>query len=803
MVKNNKQYKPKMVKNCNKSQYTPESVNTATYLIIVESPSKCKKIEEYLGSQYCCISSKGHIRTIKNGLKSIDEKNNFQITFDIIEEKREHVIWMREIIDKFDKSNIIIATDDDREGEAIAWHICKIFDIDIQTTKRAIFHEITQKAIIKAIQNTITININIVNAQLCRQVLDVLVGYKISPVLWKHVYRNKENSLSAGRCQTPALRLVHDNEIESQTVSPSYTYKITGSFFPKKVVFDLSKEFETETQVLHFLELSKDFSHDLSIGSQNKTIKIPPKPFNTSTLLQKASSTFNISPKETMSICQQLYQDGFITYMRTESQKYSDVFLDIAAKYIKSRFDSDEYIGNMDDIINKDSSNPHEAIRATNIDVACLQTESSRQNTIYKLIWRNTVESCMAAARFNNTSVSITAPLESTYKHNVEVPIFLGFMKIAEETKVNTTQDQNKGSALLLYLKSSPNKKIKYNTISSSISIHGKHSHYTEASLIKKLEDLGIGRPSTYAMIIDTIIERGYVKKTDIEGTTVKSNEYSLTSDNHIINKKETERTFGKESGKLVIQPIGTVVSDFLYDHFTSLFSYDYTKKMECQLDEISSGQHILNPWNICETCNDEIAGLLTPLQKMGKQTFDIVDTSEYKFIFEKYGPVLRKVLEDGSYEYKTVKKDIKIDLDKLKNGKYSMDELINENIEKQIGEYNGFPLLLKSGPYGFYIEYGNKKESLESFGITNYENVNIIDILKARDENSQKNDSKIIRVLTNELSIRNGKYGAYIHYKTDDQSKPQFFNIQKFKESYRHCSDEVLLKWIKEKYNV
>ena len=803
MVKNNKQYKPKMVKNSNKFQYTPESVNTANYLIIVESPSKCKKIEEYLGSQYSCISSKGHIRTIKNGLKSIDEKNNFHITFEMIEEKREHVEWMREIICKFDKSNIFIATDDDREGEAIAWHICQIFDLNIQTTKRAIFHEITQNAIIKAIQKPTNINMNIVNAQLCRQVLDVLVGYKISPVLWKHVYRNKENSLSAGRCQTPALRLVYDNDIESIRTLPSYTYKITGSFFPKKIVFELSKDFETDTQVLHFLELSKDFSHDLSIGSPKNIIKTPPKPFSTSTLLQKASSILNICPKETMSICQQLYQDGFITYMRTESQKYSNVFLEVAAKYITSRFGSDEYIGNNDDIINRDSLNPHEAIRVTNIELTCLQTESSRQNTVYKLIWKNTVESCMAAAKFNHVHVSITAPLENTYKHTIEIPIFLGFMKIAQEAKTNTTDDQNIGAALLLYFKSSPNKNIKYNTISSSISIHGKHSHYTEATLIHKLEDLGIGRPSTYAMIIDTIIERGYVKKTDIEGITVKSNEYTLSSDNHAINKKEVERTFGKETGKLVIQPIGTVVSDFLYDHFTSLFSYDYTKKMECQLDEISSGNHIENTWKICENCNNEIADLLKPIRNLGKQTFDIANTIEYKFIFEKYGPVLRKVLKDGTYEYKSVKKDLKIDLEKLKRGQYSMNELVNENTEKQVGEYNGFPLLLKLGPYGEYIEYGNKKESLESLGITNCENVNILDILKMRDEGSQKNDAKIIRILTKELSIRNGKYGAYIHYKTDDMSKPQFFNIQKFKESYRHCSDEVLMKWIKEKYNI
>jgi DNA topoisomerase-1 len=774
----------------------PNSANEATYLIIVESPSKCKKIEEYLGSQYTCISSKGHIRSIKNGLKSIDINNNYQIEYEISEEKREHVEWMRKIILMFSKKNIILATDDDREGEAIAWHICMVFDFPIETTTRIIFREITQSAIKEALCKPITINMNIVHAQLCRQVLDLLVGYKISPILWKHLYRNKDNSLSAGRCQTPALKLVHENEMEAKEAITSTTYKITGSFFPKKILFDLSKEFENELQVLNFLESSKSFNHSLYIGEKKESIKIPPKPFNTSGLLQKASNVLGIGPKETMSICQQLYQDGFITYMRTESQKYSDVFLNKAQEYIIKRFEKKEYIGRLQDIVNKDSKNPHEAIRVTNIELSTIEIENSRTLTLYKLIWRNTVESCMSEAKYNNTPLTMTAPKNLTYKHIIEVPIFLGFTKLVEESRKNTINDQNIGSALLLYIQSSPKENIKYNNITSSLSIHGKHSHYTEASLIKKLEDLGIGRPSTFSMIIDTIIERGYVKKTDIEGITIKANEFTLEKD--IIKKEEKERTFGNEKSKLVIQPIGSIVTDFLYNHFSSLFSYDYTTKMESILDEISNGNR--KPWyETCGTCNVEISQLIKPIEKLGKQSFDIID-SEYKLVFEKYGPVLR-IAKNEIFEYKKIGSNIKIDLDRLQKGQYHIDELIEEKTQQIIGEIEGVPIILKSGPYGDYIEHGDKKENVKALG----ECKTIEEITDAfkRKISSPTNDIKMIRILTNELSIRNGKFGAYIYYKTDKMTKPKFLNIQKFKESYKHCSEEVLMKWIKETYNI
>jgi DNA topoisomerase-1 len=300
-------------------------------------------------------------------------------------------------------------------------------------------------------------------------------------------------------------------------------------------------------------------------------------------------------------------------------------------------------------------------------------------------------------------------------------------------------------------------------------------------------------------MIIDTIIERGYVKKTDIEGITIKANEFTL--EKNIIQKEEKERTFGNEKGKLVIQPIGSVVTDFLYNHFTSLFSYDYTTKMEAILDEISIGVELTGePWyKTCETCNLEITQLIKPIEKLRKQAFNIY-CSEYKLVFEKYGPVLRIAVND-TFEYKKIRSDIKIDLDKLQKGEYREEELIEVKKEQIIGELNGLPILLKSGPYGEYIEHGDKKENIKSLGDCKTPD-EIVDAYKNK-ISSQTNDNKMIRILTNELSIRNGKFGAYIHYKTEKMTKPKFLNIQKFKESYKHCSEEVLMKWIKETYNI
>jgi DNA topoisomerase-1 len=776
---------------------TTTDINTnAKFLIIVESPSKCKKIEGFLGTDYCCIASKGHIRTIE-GLKSIN-MDSFEPAFSIIEEKQEHVEYMRNIIKKFSKQNIILASDDDREGEAIAWHICKVFDLPVETTYRIIFHEITKNAIINAVATPTIINMNLVKAQHARQVLDIIVGYKISPFLWKYLYHNKSNSLSAGRCQTPALRLVYEND-KSKGDDIETKYKTMGVFFSKNIRMDLNKEMDKQEEVLEFLEKSKQFKHILSIGSPKEAKKSPPKPFNTSRLLQVASNTLHLSPKHTMDICQKLYQAGYITYMRTDSQKYSNEFIKKVENFVLETYKNKDYIGKNENLENKDINNPHEAIRVTQLETTSISDTDTRVCSLYKLIWRTSIESCMSDARYNAIDIKISAPLSYHYDYRIEIPLFLGWKKLVERSEESLTETQNDPGSLLLYFQSieKVGKPISYNYIESTIVVRNKHQYYTEATLINKLEDLGIGRPSTFASIVETIQERGYVKRVDIEGEIKKCIEFRL--EENLIKKIEKEKTFGNEKNKLVIQSVGILTLEFLVKHFQKLFEYEYTKTMEEHLDFISSGKN--NEWSyLCKSCYNEIKELSKPISKLEKQIYKIDDSHD--FIFEKYGPVIRIHKEDGTFEFKPAKKDIKIDLEKLKQRGYTVDELY-EIKNNNLGKYQEQEIFIKNGKYGPYVEWGEKRESIKNIKKP-LDKITIEDIKEFLESNNSSNkNSNILRILNDEFSIRKGKFGAYAYYKTADMNKPQFFNINKFNEGFSTCDANDLIEWLIKTYNL
>jgi DNA topoisomerase-1 len=618
----------------------------AKYLVIVESASKCLKIETYLGSQYKCIASNGHIRQIE-GLKSIETKRNYEPKFTIPKEKSKHVETMRTILGMFSKSNIILATDDDREGEAIAWHICETFALSVADTQRIKFNEITKSAILRAIENPIRIDMDLVRAQHARQVLDMLVGFKISPLLWKYLYNDKTNGLSAGRCQTPALRLVYDND--KARTSPELSYKTRGKFGAKNVEFVLSKDFVKKDDVSEFLSKSVRFKHYLTIGSPTESTRGPPKPFNTSRLLQHVS---HLSPKETMALCQTLYQEGHITYMRTDSTKYSKDFLSEARTWITNAF-GDKYIGQLDKIENTDASNPHEAIRVTNLETTEITGSDPRLNTMYKTILKNTIESCMSDAKYSITECRISAPDDLFYRSVIEVPLFYGWKKQRE------TGEQNDGKGMLLYFKSILNNPIQSAYIESNVSFTNRHSHYTESSLISKLEDLGIGRPSTFASLVDVIQERGYVKKMNIEGEKYTCVEYKLSGDT--IEEVKIERIHGNEKNKLVIQPVGVLIIEFLIKTFESLFSYDYTDQMEKRLDDIAGGKSGVQWYDACKECHVLIRSLSNSVAKE-KYKLD----GEHDLVFTKNGPAISKKMADGTNEYRSVRKDIAIDLSGL-----------------------------------------------------------------------------------------------------------------------------------------
>jgi DNA topoisomerase-1 len=767
---------------------------TIKMLIIVESPSKCAKIESFLSC--VCISSKGHIRE----LKGIPEKYDAPV-FETIPEKKTHIESMRKVIKKYRQEDIYVGTDDDREGEAIAWHICQVFDLPVETIKRIIFHEVTKTALEKAVLQPGIINMNIVRAQQTRQVLDMLVGYKISPVLWKYLYRNKDKSLSAGRCQTPALRLVYDNEKEKHEISQ--TYKITGIFYPKKIEFELTMDLKTKEDVLPFLEKSKTFLHIFSVGPKKKSEQQAPRPFHTSGLLQAASNQLHMSPKEVMSGCQQLYQDGHITYMRTDSQSYCAEYLREVQDFILGMCHKEEYVGGLDKLLNETAGNPHEAIRVTHLEMKRVEGVAARVGKLYELIWRNSVASCMSSFQTEQTPLYLTAPLDMQFVHRVEVPLFLGWKAVGRSLDI--TKEQEEGRALCMYVENSP-KEQRCISIKSTVSIHGRHVHFSEASLIKKMEDMGIGRPSTYSSLVETIKDRGYVKKMDIEGDLLQLDEYVLEKGN--ILEKKVEKRLGQEKGKLVIQPMGVMVAEFLTEHFGPLFAYEYTREMEVDLDKVAT-EGVKR--DVCGDCCKEIDELIP---QISKQKFVIKDTTEYVVVFGRYGLMIQKT--DGSRGTLSVRKDV--DMDRLKKGEYSLGELMEKKENREIGEYDGAIIVLKSGPYGFYLEHKGEKIGVKT--LTSEEEMEDEELLSAfvkkkdaektdmkgegeKEEKGDEGSKKIIRELTGELSIRNGKYGAYIYYHKAGMKKPSFFALKGFKESYRFCQKEVLMDWIREKYSV
>jgi DNA topoisomerase I len=745
---------------------------SSKYLLIVESPSKCGKIESFLGSLYKCISSKGHLR-------HLDTYKDYNVQYKIMEDKESHVVEMKKIIDQYDKENIILASDDDREGEAIAWHICDIFGLDVTTTKRIIFNEITRSALLEAVQNPKTVNMKLVQSQIARQVLDVIIGYKISPYLWKYAYNDKNNSLSAGRCQTPALRLIFDNHREKLSKKMEKDYKVVGYFTGKNVECKLNKSLSSEDECIDFLTKSKEFVYTVNVGELKESKRRPSAPLNTSSLLQLCNSSLNLSPKDTMSLAQILYQEGYITYMRTENRKYSKDFLKAGEEHIKLIY-GEKYVGNMDSLAAR-SDNPHEAIRVTNIEQTAVEKDG-KLKSLYGLIYKCTLESLMSDAVYDVCDIKINAPNDMHYKYVIEVPKFLGF-RVFKEKSLNAAQTEAYG--LLNFFRSI--KEVKHNKVNCVENYSNHHSHYNESSLINKLESLEIGRPSTYATFVDTIVQRKYVKKMDIEGE--KYDIKTLILSNKEIIFEATEKIVGQEKNKLVIQPIGILIMEFLLQHFEELFSYGYTKHMEEKLDVIV--KYAENWTEICEECERKIKDLSKSLKHLTKEVYDIDEN--HVFMFSKNGAVLRT--KDAEPVFKSVKK-IQIDLEKLKEGAYTLDDLLET--DTSLGIYEGVPLYLKNGKYGYYLSWGSNTKAVKLRKPA--EKVTFDDIKYVFNEPSTSN---IIREINTDLSVRKGKYGLYIYYKTEKMLKPQFINTKNFRESLLYCKKSVLLNWLEENYNI
>lgn len=827
---------------------------SSTTLVIVESPAKCNKIESYLGPGYKCIATFGHFRTL-DGLKSINT-DNFKLKFSCMEEKSKQISRIKSEIESC-MGNVIIATDDDREGEAIGWHVCDMFKLPVETTPRIIFHEITKTAIERAVSTPGTLNMNLVYAQFARQILDLLVGYHISPQLWTHIASSVKNSLSAGRCQTPALRLVYDNQKDIDASPGKMVYNTVGYFTKLNLPFTLGRQYDTPKDVEEFLEESVNHDHIYTLLSPKKTSKAPPCPFTTSALQQKASSEYNYSPSETMSVCQKLYESSFITYMRTDSKTYSPEFIESAKRYISEKW-SDKYInpniqylalgfssggdGASTDKQTKTSKmgksgktskgsddkgikaqEAHEAIRPTNISTLRIpDTFTAREQKLYKLIWTNAVESCMSHATGVTITACLTAPESNEYKYTTELIEFPGWKAVDGYEKENPNYN---------YLQNiKKNCTIPYNKIKATVTMNELKSHYTEAGLIKILEEKGIGRPSTFSSLIEKIQKRGYVEKSDVFGKKVKCTDFELLPDELL--EMPTEREFGNEKNKLVIQPLGSIVMEFIVQHFNTLFEYNFTKKMEDDLDKIARGDILYT--ETCMFCLDNVTQLTTALKDKNIQKDTVNIGENHVYMVGSKGPVIKHTTVDEGgkkkIEYKSVKKDI--DVAKLKRGEYELADVIDEkgNIDMggiKLGIYDSNEIILKRGKYGLYFVWGEQKKSLSGLfpknknpsTIAYHEIVKIIETSKTQIQSQVENmngdhdddeggGSKLlvkgmVRKITDDISIRNGKYGDYIFYKTPEMKNPTFLKLKGFTEDYKTCSIFNIIEWIQKTYKI
>ena len=783
-------------------------------LIIVESPAKCNKIQEYAGEGYLCTASFGHLRELNN-IKNIDFDNNCKPLFTNIPSKLKQISTIKKLISQCD--DVILATDDDREGEAIAWHICEIFKLNINTTKRIIFHEITKTAIQNSLKTPTVIDMNKVNAQQSRQLLDLIVGFKVSPILWNNISRNNKTGLSAGRCQTPALKIIYDNYNDIKISPGTKVYNTTGYFTKLNLPFELNFKFNDEEALETFLEDTVNHEHIYSYNTPSKSEKKPPVPFTTSGLQQTASNILHISPKETMKLAQELYEGGYITYMRTDSKAYSKEFIETAKGFITNEW-SDEYINpDIYKICNekseqkcesdesksktakktkkankKDNANnaqeAHESIRPTKISIKNLDTINDfppKKKKLYKIIWENTIESCMSNARCLILKSLINSSLEKhDFKYSCEQITFPGWKIV---------KGYDKECKEFNYLQTIKNKSVlNYNKVTSKVTLKDLKQHHTEAKLVQLLEDKGIGRPSTFSSLIDKIQERGYVKKENVTGKKIQCNDYELIDNEIEVNTNE--RVFGNEKNKLVIQTLGILVIEFLTKHFNTIFNYDYTKNMEERLDTISKGDEIW--YNLCYDINNEIITLSDGLCNK-QETIKIDDNHTY--MIAKHGPVIKYVNGDES-KFLSVKKDL--DIEKLKSGFYKLGDII-ENVNSVLGRHEGKEMILKKGKFGLYVTWGENKHSLNGINIQENE-LNLENILQfINEKKSETKSSGVIKSLNETLSIRKGKYGLYLFYKTSSMTKPKFLNIKDYVGNIETDGSEEILRWVKEKYKI
>jgi DNA topoisomerase-1 len=753
-------------------------------LVIVESPAKAKTIEKFLGKDFFVTSSMGHIRDLEKKDFGIDIQNNFTPKYEISPDKKKLVSELKKLAN--DAKIVWLASDEDREGEAISWHLMETLKLDPQKTRRIVFHEITKEAILHAVQNPRPIDINLVNAQQARRVLDRIVGFEVSPVLWKKV----KPSLSAGRVQSVAVRFIVEREREILNFNTASSFRVAAAFLvvdkdgkPTELKAELNHRFDTKDEATAFLERCKTAEFQISEVVKKPARRSPAPPFITSTLQQEASRKLGFSVAQTMSVAQKLYESGKITYMRTDSVNLSGLALNAAKLKIVSTLGERYHQIRQFKTKTKGAQEAHEAIRPTYIDQEEI-SGTSQEKKLYELIWKRTIASQMSDAELEKTTVTIDiSNTPEKFIASGEVLIFDGFLRVYIESSDDEEQNGNsKGLLPPLQAKQI----LKWDKILATERFTQKPPRYTEASLVKKLEEQGIGRPSTYAPIITTVQNRGYVVKEDRPGVERKYTELVL-SGNKISEKTKSEIS-GAEKSKLFPTDIGMVVNDFLVKYFDLILDYNFTAIVEKEFDEIAEGELVWNDMikRFYAPFHSKVEGALSDAERTNGERVLGIDPASGKQLSVKigrYGPIAQ--LGDASEE------GDKPRFASLRAGQLLETITLKEALElfklpRTLGEYEGKTVVVAIGRFGPYVRHDGKFISLEKnddpYSIELNRAIELIVGKREKDKNS------VIKTFGENPDIRvlNGRWGPYISFKKNNYKIPK--NTDAAKLSLTDC---------------
>ena len=740
-------------------------------LVIVESPAKAKTIEKFLGKDYSVMSSYGHIRDLAKKEMSIDVEANYEPQYQISDDKRSLVHELQKAVKSADK--VWLASDEDREGEAIAWHLQETLGLNPQNTERIVFNEITKTAILHAIENPRKIDMNLVDAQQARRVLDRLVGYEISPILWSKI----KPALSAGRVQSVAVRLIVERENEIKDFQSTPYFRVTAEFRPidgtKSLHAELSRHFDTIDEAEQFLRSMISASFKVSRVETKPAQRTPAPPFTTSTLQQEASRKLGFSVARTMQVAQQLYESGHITYMRTDSVNLSDLALSMAKKEIVSQFGSDYLKTRRYQTRTKGAQEAHEAIRPTNLAAQTIGGESA-QRRLYELIWKRTIASQMSDAILEKTEIEIqsSASNQDTFLCSGEQVKFDGFLKVYIEGSDDEREENNE--RLLPRLPEGTRLSMEQMQATEHYTQHPPR--YTEASLVKKLEDLGIGRPSTYAPTISTILKREYIVKEDREGQPHECANLVL-KDGVITKSQHTEKGYAEKS-KLFPTDIGCVVNDFLMAHFKDIMDYNFTATVEKDFDDIADGKKqwrkVIDSFYVPFHKNIR-ATQMNSQRSTGSRLLG-VDPASGKNVYAKIGRygTLVQIGETNTEEkprFASMKKGLSIDT-------ITLDEALSLfSLPRTVGSFEDKDVVVNIGKFGPYVRHDNKFYSMSKSDDPYTATLErCIDIISVKRKAEQEKEA-LRKLFPHEVGQHDGetilsnmgRFGAYLSFKGEN----------------------------------